>query len=107
LSARQPTLAGVKVLDITSAFMGPLATQHLGDLGADVLKIESLEGDSTRYIGPGGDQGVGPLFRSGKLRALAVTSPSASSSFPGVPSMAEQGLSEYSMEAWIAVYLPA
>lgn len=48
-----------------------------------------------------------PLIRSGRIRALAVTSPSPSSSFPGIPSMAAQGLPEYSMEAWIAAYLPA
>lgn len=61
-NAPPAALEGVKILDMTTVFMGPLATQHLGDLGADVLKIESLEGDSTRYIGPGGDQGMGPLF---------------------------------------------
>lgn len=56
-------LAGVRILDLTSVFMGPLATLCLADLGADVLKVESPEGDVIRPIGPGGEEGVGPLFQ--------------------------------------------
>ncbi|AOY95806.1 CoA transferase [Cupriavidus sp. USMAA2-4] len=55
-------LAGVKVVDITSVFMGPSATQMLADLGADVIKVEPPGGDSTRAIGPCGDRKLGPLF---------------------------------------------
>ncbi len=55
-------LAGVKVLDLTTVFMGPSCTQLLADLGADVIKIEAPGGDSTRSIGPCGDLGLGPLF---------------------------------------------
>jgi crotonobetainyl-CoA:carnitine CoA-transferase CaiB-like acyl-CoA transferase len=55
-------LAGVRIVDLTSVFMGPLATQQLADLGADVLKIESPTGDSIRTIGPNGDIGLGPLY---------------------------------------------
>ena len=55
-------LAGVRVLDMTTVFMGPSATQYLGDLGADVIKIEAPGGDSTRRVGPQGDVGLGPLF---------------------------------------------
>jgi len=55
-------LAGVRVIDVTTVFMGPSATQLLGDLGADVIKVEAPAGDSTRRIGPQGTCGLGPLF---------------------------------------------
>lgn len=55
-------LAGVKIVDITSVFMGPSATQFLADLGADVIKVEPPSGDSTRAIGPCGEKKMGPLY---------------------------------------------
>ncbi|HWK26888.1 MAG TPA: CoA transferase [Solirubrobacter sp.] len=45
-------LAGLKVLDLSRVLAGPFATMLLGDLGADVLKIESPSGDVTRHWGP-------------------------------------------------------
>ncbi len=62
METRTGALAGVKVVDITAVFMGPSATQMMGDLGADVIKVEPPTGDSTRGIGPCGNEKMGPLF---------------------------------------------
>ena len=55
-------LGGVKVLDLTINVLGPLATQILGDMGAEVIKIESPEGDPMRHSGLSKNPGMASLF---------------------------------------------
>src|SRR5262245_41141920 len=45
-------LDGVRIVDCTTVVLGPWASQQLGDLGADVIKVEPPEGDTTRQLGP-------------------------------------------------------
>jgi len=45
-------LEGIKVLDLTRALSGPFCTMILGDLGADVIKVEPIDGDMMRQWGP-------------------------------------------------------
>ena len=51
-------LDGIRVLDLSSVVMGPFATQILGDLGADVITVESRDGDINRVMGPGPLRGL-------------------------------------------------
>jgi crotonobetainyl-CoA:carnitine CoA-transferase CaiB-like acyl-CoA transferase len=52
-SVEASALKGVRVLDLSRILAGPSATQLLGDLGADVVKVEKPdEGDDTRKWGP-------------------------------------------------------
>ncbi|WP_228876638.1 CaiB/BaiF CoA transferase family protein [Paraburkholderia saeva] len=55
-------LTGIKVLDLTTVAMGPLASQWLGDFGADVIKIEVPAGDSSRQTGPAVEAGMAALY---------------------------------------------
>ncbi len=47
---------------MTSVLMGPFASQSLGDMGADVVKIEAPLGDLVRRIGPARHPEMGPIF---------------------------------------------
>ena len=55
-------LAGVRVIDLSTVVFGPYASQFLADWGADVVKIESPEGDMTRQIGACVEPGLAALF---------------------------------------------
>ena len=55
-------LEGVRVLEIASIIVGPLAGQYLGDMGADVIKLEPPEGDRTRVMGPRRSPKMGSFF---------------------------------------------
>jgi crotonobetainyl-CoA:carnitine CoA-transferase CaiB-like acyl-CoA transferase len=55
-------LAGIRIVDLGSVLMAPYATQWLGDLGAEIIKVESSAGDSVRNTGPATEPGMAGLF---------------------------------------------
>lgn len=55
-------LAGYRIVDLTVNMLGPTAVQSLGDMGADVIKVEPPAGDDIRFMGPGRHAGMGPIF---------------------------------------------
>ncbi|MFA5488756.1 MAG: CoA transferase [Candidimonas sp.] len=55
-------LSGIRILDLSTVIAGPYATQVLGDMGAEILKIEPPQGDIMRAPGPGRSAGMGATF---------------------------------------------
>jgi crotonobetainyl-CoA:carnitine CoA-transferase CaiB-like acyl-CoA transferase len=68
-------LTGVRVLDLSKVLAGPMCAQYLGDLGADIIKVETIgQGDETRGWPPFPAPGFGTVFLSANRnkRSIAV-----------------------------------
>jgi len=80
-AARRGPLHGLRIVDLTAVIMGPYATQVMADFGAEVIKIESPDGDIMRFVGKHGDRGMGPIHltlnRGKSLVALDLKKPEA------------------------------
>ncbi|WP_049650609.1 CaiB/BaiF CoA-transferase family protein [Kitasatospora sp. MY 5-36] len=72
-------LAGVRVIELASVIMAPYAAQQLGDLGADVIKVEPPTGDMTRHYPPQRHPGMGGaalnLNRNKRSAAIDLKAP--------------------------------
>ena len=66
-------LKGVRVLDLTINVLGPLATMILGDMGADVVKIETPDGDPNRQNGPARHVNMAAMFLNLNRNKRSIT----------------------------------
>lgn len=85
-------LAGLRVLDLSTMLAGPYAATLLGDLGADVIKIESHYGDESRHLGPKRGDERGPylsLNRSKRDMVLDLQQPDAQAIFAKIAATAD------------------
>jgi len=75
MPAQTPLLENVRVIDLTRVLAGPFCTQILGDLGADIIKIEAPDrGDDTRHWGPPfTEAGVAAYFLSANRNKRSIT----------------------------------
>ena len=72
MAAGAGPLQGLTVLECASIVLGPMTAQYLGDMGADVIKIEPPEGDLTRRIGPRRHDHMGSFFLSNNRNKRSV-----------------------------------
>ncbi|MFN4087554.1 MAG: CaiB/BaiF CoA transferase family protein [Alphaproteobacteria bacterium] len=74
-------LSGIRVVDLTINVLGPMATQMLGDMGAEVVKVETTAGDPMRTLGPRRNPGMAAHFvnfnRSKRSLTLNLKRPEA------------------------------
>jgi len=70
---KQGPLSGYRIIDLTSVVLGPYCTQMLGDLGADIIKIEAPGGDIVRHAGPHVSKAMGPIYLTINRNKRAMT----------------------------------
>ncbi|WP_414941773.1 CaiB/BaiF CoA transferase family protein [Amycolatopsis sp. cmx-11-51] len=84
-SGTAAALQGIRVIDMAAVVMGPYAAQILGDLGADVVKVEPTAGDMTRHSQPQRHDGMGALAlnvnRNKRSLAVDLKSPEGKEAF--------------------------
>ena len=71
--AVQGPLTGIRIVDLTINVLGPMATQMLGDMGADVIKVEPPAGDPMRMLGPQRASGLAAHFVNFNRSKRSVT----------------------------------
>ena len=59
---KEAPLKSIKIIDASSILMVPYCTRLLADMGAEIIKVETLSGDNTRYIGPSVNKGMAAVF---------------------------------------------
>ena len=67
-----PLLKGLRILDLTTVILGPYATQILGDLGAEIIKVEPPEGDSMRPVAPVAAPGISAIFANSNRNKRSI-----------------------------------
>ncbi|MDZ7695945.1 MAG: CoA transferase [Deltaproteobacteria bacterium] len=72
MNEKQP-LEGVKVLDFTRVLTGPFATMILGDMGAEIIKVEPPHGDESRSWPPTLDNGESGYFMALNRNKKSIT----------------------------------
>jgi crotonobetainyl-CoA:carnitine CoA-transferase CaiB-like acyl-CoA transferase len=73
-AAPRGPLQGIRVVDLTTVMLGPFCTQLLGEMGADVIKIEAPGGDVNRWTGSARSPGMstGQLIKGRNKRAILL-----------------------------------
>lgn len=66
------TLDGIRIVELTTVILGPWATQMLGDMGADVIKVETHGGEPTRQMGPRRNEGMASMFLASNRNKRSV-----------------------------------
>ena len=72
LSQNLGPLTGIRVIDLTINVLGPVATQILGDMGAEVIKVETPSGDPMRQIGASSTGTLGPFFQTTNFNKKSI-----------------------------------